>query len=208
MTSKLAMRFKESFKNESGLNILEAVVTLAIFVIVMSVVVTFYITGVKVYREKSAERNLVFEAQSTTKKISDGVREASEVIESVVIDGVTFTSGTNSVVLELPSVDENGNTIYQAGNVVLFDHVIFEYDSGTGSVIKYVYPDAASSRPQEEGTTLMAGVDSIEFIYYPDDPPTNWDDIESIEMSFSAHKNYNGGTKQIDLTNRIKPRNK
>lgn len=198
---------KKNIKESRGFTLAEIMVTMTIFVIMTVLVVSFYISGLKIFREKSAERDLIFNAQNTLRDITDNLQKSVTIVENVIINMTTYTSGNQTIIAEIPAIDENGETIFQDSEVTTFDYIIYDYDPNSETIVKHVYPNVASSRSEIENFVLMKQVDSFTFEYSPENPPVDWLAVENIKTNLSAYKIVSNNTKRISLSNTIKPRN-
>lgn len=194
-----------SKKKINGFTLAETITTISILAIISVVLVTFYITGLKIYKEKTVERDLIFATENTLKDISQNVKSTTNFIGQRDLNGITFTSSSDTIILEIPSVNSSQETIYEDNQIKYFDYIV--YTLSGSNIIKNIYPDINSSRGQIENKILESGVTNFTITYYPTNPPTDWANIAKVNFSISASKNIGQEIKQIQLNQTLKSRN-
>lgn len=192
-------------KQKNGFTLAETITTISILAIISVVLVTFYITGLKIYREKTVERDLIFSTENTLKDISDSVKSATNFINQKALGGITYISHSDTIILEVPSIDINKETIYEDDQIKYFDYIV--YNLSSSNITKSTYPDINSSRLLLENKILESGITNFTITYYPNNPPIDWASITKVNFSVSASKNIGQEIKQIQLNQTIKSRN-
>jgi prepilin-type N-terminal cleavage/methylation domain-containing protein len=140
-----------------GFTLLEVVVVLGLFTIMMFALIRFFISYNTTYL---FDRALATTASSAAAIVSETVTytlPADQVIASHTFGSVTRTSGANTVVLELPSVDASGNILTNT-----YDYVAI-YTSN-GRVYRTLAADPTSSRVS--GTKQLSdSIQALTFTY-------------------------------------------
>ena len=126
-------------KPQQGFTLVEAMVVVAVSVILIIALLNLYDGYNRVY---NSQQNLIRVAGSAGAIINDlqiYVSQADQVLGSHTFSGTNYSSGTNTLVLEIPTVDSGGNIL--TGK---FDYAAY-YASGT-KVYRLLQTDASSSR--------------------------------------------------------------
>ncbi len=140
-----------------GFTLIEVLITIALSVILILAIEQLYIVyGRVIVFQKSA-----IEVAHGGNSIMDAVRaaglQASRVVETHAFSGVTYNSGTTTVLFEIPSVDASGAII--GGS---YDYIGI-YASSTNV---YRLTDAAVGSTRVSGEKRLTGVlDALSFWY-------------------------------------------
>ena len=140
-----------------GLSLLEAVLTIALFLILLMLLVLLFASFTSTYHFEQAYVGTSGSAGVTVTKLETLIRPADHVLVSHAFSGGTYSSGEHTVVLEIPSIDSSGNTISST-----YDYAVV-YTSGTNAY-SLVEVNAASAR--RAGTILLTdALNSLTFTY-------------------------------------------
>jgi type II secretory pathway pseudopilin PulG len=127
--------------------------------------------------------------------VRDATLQATAVLSSHALSGTTFTTGTTTLVLSLPSVDASGGTVAGA-----YDYVAF-YASGTSA---YKTTDASGASVRTSGTNRLSAVlEALAFSY------SSADVTQATYLTVSATTSVaaKGATTTSSRTERIYLRN-
>jgi prepilin-type N-terminal cleavage/methylation domain-containing protein len=190
---------------KNGFTLAETITTISILAVISTVLVTFYITGLKIYKEKSIERDLIFATENTLKDISASIKSTTNFINQKELNGITYISNSDTIILEIPSIDSDNKTIYENNQIIYFDYIV--YTRSGNNIEKSVYPSTVSIRSQLENKILESGVTNFLITYHPVNPPVDWATITKVNFLINAEKNTGTVVKQIQLDQTIKSRN-
>lgn len=130
-----------------GATIVEALVVLALFVLISVTLVSLYFQHGELYSMGQAQFESVASARAALNGISAYAVQARRVVASQTITGTLYTAGTSTLVLEIPSINENGDIIENT-----FDYAAF-YTSST-ALYRALAPSPPSARA--DGTKFLA----------------------------------------------------
>jgi Tfp pilus assembly protein PilE len=126
-----------------GFTLLETTITVAIILIISGVLSGFYVNYYRIYHRQQSIFNMVNSASLAANDLQNLVLQASQIITSHSFSGNVYSTDSDTLVLEIPSVDSSGNII--SGT---YDYVAF-YATGT-SFYKLIEANAASDRTSEQ----------------------------------------------------------
>lgn len=171
--------------SQKGLTLIELLISITLLSIIVAVFTSTYVTGISVYTREVRTTNLQNESRIILDRIVSDIKQSNEVV-----------SGSNETVLALaaPSIDTNGNILYENTGLFKMDHITYWLTDS--ALYKQVEPDPASARP-EAVTHILGDVDSVNFTYTPSASTAKEIDI-NILTSIVA------GKKTITINNNAK----
>ncbi len=140
-------------KNSAGFTVVEMVVVVAfvaVFAFILSYLAIFQFT---IYNTQTANLTIAADARTATDEVDTYVRQAHRIATSYS----TYSTGTQALVLQIPSIDGSGQAISAT-----YDTVVF-YLTGT-DFYRQLFPDAASSRVAST-KKLAANIDTANFSF-------------------------------------------
>jgi len=125
--------------NTHGMALVEALVVLAVFLLISAAMLGLYVQHGRLYSLGQAQFETVSSARGALNGISAYTVQARRVVTSTVIASIVYTTGTSTLALELPAINGSGDIING-----VFDYVVF-YGSGD-TLQRILAPNAASAR--------------------------------------------------------------
>lgn len=189
--------------DEKGLTLVEVLTTLAIATVVVTLLVVIMINTGGLFTKQSSKVEQGLSVNDALGKINLNVRQSSGVAPTYS----TYTSGTQLLVLKIPSIDSSGNVVTNT-----FDHFIFLLDSsiGSGQVLRFkVFPNSASSRGSVD-QILSNNVDLINFEYFDSQNPpqsTQPNLAKKVRITLSLRQKTGAGYEQNIATSEANLRN-
>ncbi|MBU0597704.1 hypothetical protein KKF61_01755 [Patescibacteria group bacterium] len=177
----------------------EMLVTILILVIIISLLIGMYFTYIGAFKIQMAYNELNSNSIIAFDKITSRIKGAARVAEQATINSIEYTTDYDTLILELPSIDEDQNIIFGA-----YDYFVIYRDPADNTLLKFdIEPDTGSSR--QSGARLVSEyVDEIIFNFNNIDY-TAVNKIETILVT----KQDAGRTEQvIIMQNTTKIRNK
>ena len=173
-------------KNVRGFSIIEMVIVIAISVIIMLSVIEIYITYSNSYLYQNAAINTSSSAAAFLNEFSDMSLQADAIVASRTVSGTTYTTGSTTVVFEIPAINSSGDVVSNA-----YDYAIL-YASSTGA---YRLLDVNGSSVRVAGTKKFSDfVNNLTFTYDNGSPTAATSvtaDITTISLvkqeTFSSH---------------------
>lgn len=145
---------------ERGMTLVETMTVIGIMSIIMVVVSQIFVVNNELVAKSLARADNDNGATFAIRRIGELSRGASTVMASHIINGTTYTSGTNVLVLVMPSVDSSGNII-----VASYDYIAFYRDAVATTKI-FTDTDAAVGSVRVDGSKLLTAYnDTLAFSY-------------------------------------------
>jgi prepilin-type N-terminal cleavage/methylation domain-containing protein len=120
-----------------GMTLIEVLIVVALSAVIMIALLSLYMAGQKYFFNQNSRADTIEESRMPMAWISRDIRDANQVHEgAVVVNGHTYATGANCLVLDVPSIDGTGLII--AGSV---DYVVYTYDSINHQLIRIVSPN-------------------------------------------------------------------
>ena len=179
-----------------GFTLLEIVVIVAISAVMCIVLVDLYRAYARMYGYQKGAADTAGSAATVANELQEWVLQASRILTSTTYSGATYTTGTNTLVLEVPSIDASGNMLTNT-----YDSVIF-YSSGT-HLYRVLSPNAASVRTAST-KTLSTKLASLSLAYNDASVTSATQIIADIRMQSTEGR----GTSQYQLTQKVYLRNR
>lgn len=176
------VRFPNS-KYSQGFTILELTLGIGIFVIIawgLGALAQLYISFGDIMPGQKLESEVSRVHFLTIEDLKRSIRQAESVLASTVVEGVTYTTATTTLVLRVRSIDASQNII--SGS---YDTFIYSTNTTTPPIklSKRIVPAASSARPPSN-IVLNDSVQSISFTYNS----TTTSDITKIQVSLTTEK--------------------
>lgn len=144
--------------DQSGLTLIEILVALAITIVAGTLLFVIIVNSAGLFSLQSSKLQGGLNINDALMEVRKSIKQASSVVSSYTDGSTTYTSGANTLVLKVLSVDSSNNIL--AGT---FDHFVFFLDQ------KYfrfkVFKDVSSAR-SESDQVLSTVVDSLTFKYF------------------------------------------
>ena len=145
------------WKVESGFTLPEVITVTVVAVIIGGLVLGIMIQNTRVFVSESSKVSQGLNSNDALEQIKSEIKQSSAVAASYTSSGITYTSGINTLVLQIPAVDSSGNSIDS-----VFDYGVFTVSSG--NLLFKIFTDPLSKRvPVDQ--ILAKNVNQISFKY-------------------------------------------
>ena len=189
------MSLKTDAREKRAFTIIEVLVVIAIFSIVMMAVLELYLNFFKTYAIQNATINNSYSAGAILNETENLVHQANAIVGSKVVSGTSYTTGSTTIILEIPSITSSGDIV--SGK---YDYAVM-YLASTG-IYRVLSSDAASSRVS--GRKLLSEVvNSFSLTYNSGTPALATRVIEDIVTQSQVKQQ----TLQTHLTGTVYLRN-
>jgi prepilin-type N-terminal cleavage/methylation domain-containing protein len=194
-----------------GLTLIEVLIAVAIGVLVMTALLTLYIAGQKYFFNQNAKADVIEDSRYPMAWVTRDIREAIQIVSgTVTVDGETYATSSNTLILQLPSVDPGTGEIIDFDTT--FDTVIYCQHPTQNRMFQRIvkaYDDSVDTR-------LMADdVGLFQLTYWTDDSPpvevTDFTDtsiIATVDITLNSDANGIGRSFQEGLNTQVRLRNK
>ncbi|MCJ7681745.1 MAG: prepilin-type N-terminal cleavage/methylation domain-containing protein [Candidatus Aminicenantes bacterium] len=173
-----------------GLTVIEVIMALSLMSILMTSVMILYSVSQTFFFNQSQKADAVLDSRSPLAWIGRDIREALEVLPGpVVIDDRTYTTSGSSVILKLPSVDENGFFIDIDS---VFDTVIYyRHQQYSDRLVRVVDADEISSR-YEQSRAMIQSCDGFDLTFFDADGNTTEAAADIYRIRIALDSKYLG----------------
>lgn len=184
-----------TYRQKPGFSLVETVIVVGLVAGLMLAIIELFINFNTSYDLQNANINNSYSAAAFLNETEELSLQADSVVASRTINSTTYTSGTSTLVLELPSIDSSGDIISNA-----HDYAVMYVASS--SVYRVLQADAASVR--HSGTKLFSDVvNSLTFTYNNVSPAST----TKIAIDIITQKQIKQKTLQTHLTQTVYLRN-
>lgn len=146
--------------NQKGVTLLEALVSVSLVVIISLVLMGLFIGHVRISRLVSSNADLLNQRTQLEQDFDRFIHLATRVVDNAIVNGTSYTSDIDTLVLEIPSVDSSGFVIENA-----FDYLAYYLDPSDPSSLKVTFAPGAASFRLNIDKSLGTSVDSVQFFY-------------------------------------------
>lgn len=178
-----------------GFTLIEMIITIALSLTLMVAATQLYVVYGRTILVEQASINLALGGSSIMDSVRSAGLQANHVVTSHIFSGVTRSSGSSTVIFELPSIDAAGDIIIGS-----YDYVAI-YASGT-SVYRVTDAAAGSVRRSEE-KLLTTALDALSFTY----DSASFNEVASVTASATTSALVRGATTQKHFYQHIYLRN-
>jgi prepilin-type N-terminal cleavage/methylation domain-containing protein len=142
-----------------GFTLVEILIGVAAAGVIGSILVAFLTQNSRIYTHQNTKVNQGMELNTAFAEIEETIKSGGSVVSQYPATGqATHTTGLNTLVISVPSINAQGAVLQNS-----YDYVVLYPDAKI--LRKKVFPDAASSREQVD-TVLSTKLSKLEFKYY------------------------------------------
>ena len=146
--------------NQKGFTLLESLVSVSLVVIISLVLMGLFIGHVRISRLVSSNADLLNQRTLLEQDFDRFIHLATRVVDNAVVNGTSYTSDVDTLVLEIPSVDGAGFVIENE-----FDYLAYYLDPSDPASLKVTFQPGPSSFRLNIDKSLGNSVESVEFFY-------------------------------------------
>lgn len=187
-------------KKSAALTLIELLVVVSILTLISGILVAIFINGWRNFNQQTVYADTQSQAKLIISTIVSEVRKADKVISTRTFGSDTYTSSSNTIILELASIDNNQNIIL--GN---FDYEVFYLDPLDSHKLKFTREAAPVSARRSITKTVADLINQLTFTYH------NSGDIEDTDLvtvSTTTAQEILGKSKSTSLTAKATLRNR
>jgi hypothetical protein len=183
------MNRNNALNNQRGTTVMEAVVVSGIIASLSIIFAAIFIEHVRLVKVAGAVAEIQDQRSVLAARMESMVRSASGIIGSAEVLNVQRTSGPQTLILSLPSVDHNGIVIAQT-----YDTAVFYLDQNNSSMLLLdIEPDIESARPARQGQPVSHGVERLAFSYEHSQP----EEAGSLFVNIRFSQNVYGKSRKL-----------
>lgn len=141
-----------------GLSLIEVLVAMGIATVAGVLLVAVIVNSTGVFSLQSSKIQTGLNINDSLMQIRDAIKQASGIAANLTEGSVTYTTGSDQLILKVVSIDSSNNIIENT-----FDYFVFLQDQ---NVLRFkIFPDAQSSRKSAD-KILSVSLDSVLFQYF------------------------------------------
>lgn len=127
-------------KTQTGFTLIETIVAIAIMTIVLAALLLLLTNFYKVFHVQQSTARVAGSATIAGNELQAKITQATQIVVSSTISSTLYTTDSDTLVLQLPSINGSGAIIAST-----YDYAVFYISSG--ALYLRVQPNGASSRP-------------------------------------------------------------
>ena len=152
-------------RTHSGFTLAEVLVVIGLIGILSVFAVGIFFSNNRFYQTQSGEINSIVSTRLISDRINEYGRVASAILSSRAFSSTTYTTGAETVIFQIPSVNGSGGII--AGT---YDYALVSKDLSDATRLRLILdPNAASARIARD-IELTTNLTSVTFTYDNGDP--------------------------------------
>ncbi len=178
-----------------GFTLIEVLITTTLFAVLVLAVVQLYVVYGRVIDLQKSSISVALDGSSIMHVAREAGLQATNVVASRTFEGITYESGTTTIIFEIPSIDASGSILSGA-----YDYVGM-YASGTAA---YRVIDSAPGSVRTRGTkTLTNALNALSFTY----DNASFPSVASFTVDATTTATVRGVLTQMHLREHIYLRN-
>lgn len=189
---------------QRGFSLVELIIAIAVIGILTVVLSAIIVTSQRSAAVERTRADLVTENRLLIDETSRNIKSARSVLASATILASSYTTGGETLILELPAVDANQTIITS-----VFDTQVWRKN---GSDYQFIQDGGAGSvRPDTASRNFSERLSSLTFTYYDtngNELVTNFQNAQSVEIATTLSKTVRGQAITSTLTDTATLRNK
>jgi len=188
-------------KAKRGLTLIELLITMGLIGIILTVISSIYLVGIRTFREELASSTVQSDAQTILDAIITDTKNGMLIEPTLDTAYGTFTTGANTIIIRLPAVDSSKNILYN-GTDMLYDHIIYYYNNN--EIHKVTYAESGSIRYKNNGSNVVLDRNalSLSFEYDPDQSTATL-----VKVYLSSNIRVSNRNKEINISGQARLRN-
>lgn len=183
---------RPALNNQTGFTLTELLISTALIGILTVFLASIYIGTTSLFSQQSLEIQVVQAATRLTDVLLENIRTAEFVVDTLTVSPDTFTTGTDTLILAIPSIDASQDPI-----VGTYDYYIFYQDQINTTDFRWkLVPNVASSRTSFDKLAAEE-ITNLSITYNTTIPA----DASKITVDFTLQKA--NSTDIIDITRAV-----
>ncbi|HCJ52475.1 MAG: hypothetical protein A2898_04360 [Candidatus Kerfeldbacteria bacterium RIFCSPLOWO2_01_FULL_48_11] len=156
-------------------------ITIGVLVTLVTLLGPLFINFSRTARDSRVKQELLFEASTIAKRISDTVLPSSRIVQSKSILSQPYLTGSTTVILEALAIDGDGSIIPNT-----YDYMVLTLDPlDTTKMLRVTDADDTSSRT-DRTEVLGSHIEDLTFTYTDTDPENSYDVASTFTISTIA----------------------
>lgn len=181
--------------SEEGFTIIEIVVVLFFIALIGTALFAVFTEHNKIYNFEQALIKATGSARTSLNEITEFGLQAHRVIQSQTVNSVAYTSGAQTLILQLPAIDSSGSIINGT-----YDYVVFNL---SGSTLTEQIQAGSGSARATGAKQLSTSVTSLAFTY----DNVDFTQVKNISVDLRTAETSRGETINQHLEQKIRIRN-
>lgn len=163
---------------KNGYSILEVLVSIFIIAIIVGILGGMFFVLLRSFLLYSVRDELLTDASRMTDVMADTVRSAYGIEATRTIDTTSFTSGKDTIIVKIASIDQNGDPIPSS-----FDYMVFTRNGADPTLVRQITDADPASTRKDQDRVLGHNVSDLTFLYKNGTPETSTDVYGSVTVT-------------------------
>ena len=191
--------------NKKATTLLEILLASSLGVLLMGGVYSLQLLSERNYRTSSAVIEVLNEAYRGLEELERQTRTASEIVSTHTVGATVYTTGANTMVLKLVSIDINGNIIPNT-----YDYIIFHPEAGNASRLMETI-DANAGKRVDQDRLVIDDLGTVAFssggVSLAAIPILSA--VNQVDIALTLYKNFGEPvTQNLDIKSSVRMRNR
>lgn len=191
-------------KSKGGFTLLEVMVVVAIIALTGLYLGQIYTNYIRLYALENVKVDLSLATQAALSDLGAGIREAVTALATSTILGMDFTSGGQTLILNVPAFTYVGDEEEKQIISDVYDRVVYYLSTTTPARLNKMVEPAPQSKRVSQIKILAGDVNLLNFEYNPAPPQEAKDIVATLALSRVVY----GRTQTVTSTLRAVLRNK
>ena len=166
---------------EKGFTMIEALIAIAIFLVLSAAVAKLFLTYFTLYNVQQSTIDVVHSASTLENAVHTAAMQADAIVSSRAFSGVTYTTGSTTLILRLPSITSSGDIIANT-----YDYELF-YASSTNA---YQIISLGTGSARMGGTRRLSNSISNLTFLYNNGTPSQSTSVDALVSTRGTYKNH------------------
>jgi Tfp pilus assembly protein PilW len=149
---------KKMFFKEAGFTLTELLVAIGMGIIVIGAIFSFYLYNQQSFTSASAYVEINTAARLAMDWMSRDLRWAQQLITNKTINSQYYITGTEEIILKIPSIDSSGDIIDG-----VFDYVVYHLSQSDSTKLERIIDANALSSRVDETRIIANNISSLTF---------------------------------------------
>jgi type II secretory pathway pseudopilin PulG len=159
--SSLKKRISLLFKDSQGISLFELLIVITLSSLIGAALISFLVKNSGLFYQQNAQINQEISQNNTLDQLRSAILSAAYIASGYPVASPEYTTGTNVLVLAVPSIDASGLVISNT-----YDYIVFTKDPQKPTILrKFIFPDTLSKR-KSENRVLTTRLSNIFFYYF------------------------------------------
>ena len=178
----------------SGVTLVEVLIATAAAALIGTILILILVQNNNIFVQQTLTVNEKINLSDTSTNLEHELKNASGILTTAAVSGVTYSSNESTIIISLPSIDTNGNNISNA-----LDTLIYSKDLTNPKLLKKITSASSLSTRKSANFLVINNLSSISINYLDlSGSPVQPDKAARVRFSITTTSPiFNGQSKDI-----------